>query len=82
MVEVFADIKAISAQLSWRLAGWLWLSLAIISLKNILFNCEFISGTLFFSCNEQLKKLHCHSVRLFVRLCNRSFVHSFVTKEF
>ena len=23
VVEVFADIKAISAQLSWKLAGWL-----------------------------------------------------------
>ena len=28
MVEVFAEIKAISAQLSWKLAGWLGLSLA------------------------------------------------------
>ena len=32
LVEVFVDTKAISAQLCWRLTGWLWLSLAIMEL--------------------------------------------------
>ena len=31
VVEVFAEIKAISAHLSWRLAGWLGLSLAKVT---------------------------------------------------
>ena len=36
VVGVFAEIEAFSAQLSWRLAGWLGLTLAILSIGGIL----------------------------------------------